>query len=199
MCCCGALPLPKGTIIFAAVDAVINIIIAVLVLVLSEGIGAPATVPFWIMLLMDILLLIGVAQRVTCLMVLWQIWAIIHIIYMFAVWFVSTLAFAAASWILDIFCDATTTISNGVTSVEVELSGISNNELVSEDTCDALEAVFGTLTIVLLIVPILNIYMWIVVQGCRQEINGSNGVAPGQGGMVMYPGAGQPAMVQPIA
>ena len=56
--------------------------------------------------------------------------------------------------------------------------------------------IFGALSFILVVMPTVDIYFWIVVQGCRKEMN-NNDVAPAQG-MMMYPGAGAPVAVIPM-
>ena len=71
MCCCGAQPLPMGSMIFAIVDIVINLIFAILLGVFFKH--ALFFGPFVWIIILDLVLLIAVMKKITGLMIVWQV------------------------------------------------------------------------------------------------------------------------------
>ncbi len=204
MCCCGAMPLPRGAMIFTLIDALADMAIGIAILVLGQPHNpqgaAIASVPFFFMFLMDLLCILGIFSKVTCLVIFWQIFMIIHIVFMFIVWFTATTALVFAGMFLEFLCAAHEAAVEAAKDAGIEIDDNGNSTVTNtnnddgtgltdeqneaiQDGCDALVPILGSLSFLLIIMPIVDIYLWIVVNSARRELSGVN---PAQGA-VMYP------------
>ncbi len=167
--------LHKGSFVFVLVDAVLSLIVAIAILAAFLPLFPPfaaGSAPFFIIFVMDVLCAIGIWNKVTCLIVFWQIFMILHIIYLFIVW----------------LCVAVV-VGIGMTAVAGVCGYYSYTDSI-QDTCNGLMAGLGFLCFLFLVWPIVDIYLWIVVNSAREEMSGVN---PMGNGAVMHPQ--QPLMV----
>ena len=86
-CCCGCTSHKTGVIIWALIDALVNIAYVVYPIV---ALKAPYGPHLWgvLILIADLLLALGAEKGNTCLIVLWQIIMMIQIILLFILWIV---------------------------------------------------------------------------------------------------------------
>ena len=128
---------------------------------------------FW-----DILLAIGTHFRISGLLVVWQIFMMIYIIILFAMWIV-----IPALLVLTIFVSATAAADASST-----LSNINGVTVPSVSAATATTAAAGAVAVFCLVfaivLPIVYIYFWIVVNNLRREFSRP---APAQVQMTTYP------------
>ena len=128
---------------------------------------------FW-----DILLAIGTHFRISGLLVVWQIFMMIYIIILFAMWIV-----IPALLVLTIFVSAAAAADASST-----LSNINGVTVPSVSTATATTAAAGAVAVFCLVfaivLPIVYIYFWIVVNNLRREFSRP---APAQVQMTTYP------------
>ena len=85
-CCCGCTDLKVGVIIWAIIDAIINLSLTIFALTAA---GAKYT-NWWgvLVLVVDIILAIGAHTSNTGLMLVWQVVMMINIVILFIMWLV---------------------------------------------------------------------------------------------------------------
>ena len=171
-CCCGCSSHKTGVIIWAILDALLNLGYAISG-VASIGLGGPHIWSF-VVVLADILLAIGAHTSNTGLIIVWLVVMMISIVLLFILLLLVILVIAVgATWL-----------------------GITVNECSSMGAgCEGAAAVGISILVVLaimaLIMPIISIYFWIVVNSLRKKISEErNGVLPvqiNQPGVVFLP------------
>jgi len=163
-CCCGCTSHNTGVMIWAIIDALLNLAYFVMGLQ-SIGVGGPH---LWSLLVIiaDILLAIGAHTSNTGLMIFWLVVMMISIILLFiGLLLVIIAVLVGAAWLGAVQ-------SAGCNDVEKALSGHGFN--TNAAGCDEVVGIgsgilIGT-AIVAFILPVVSIYFWIVVNSLRKRI-----------------------------
>jgi len=158
-CCCGCTSMRTGLLIYAILDALVQILFGVLLVLLKiPFLGAAA----FIMAIIDFILAIGIQIRNQCLLLLWMIFAMLYIIG----GFISALLLTAASGLLK----AAETIGNALCNAQ------ENGNNLNISNCDELsnihtnEGLWILAKIIAWTFPGVVIYFWVVVRSHRVEM-----------------------------
>merc|ERR1711994_1023529 len=106
-CCCGCTPMKKGLLIYAIIDAFVELLFGILfVLIKIPVLG------FWpfLMIIIDIVLAIGIHKENQCMVLIWMVFAMLYIIG----GYISALILTLASGLLLAVESIGSSLCNGV-------------------------------------------------------------------------------------